>query len=85
MWFDLMNELTLESENEREGKTMSAKREHRRRLNLRLKYAATFCGWLMCEPPMWRFRAWRKWKKARPVWNNSKELFAHGGFNVERG
>ena len=42
MWFDLMNELTLESESEREGKTMSAKREKRRRVNLRLEYIAAF-------------------------------------------
>ena len=70
MWFDLMNELTLESG--REGKTMSAKREKRRRLNLRLEYIAAFYAWLICEPPHWRFWEWRKWKKARPIWDNSK-------------
>lgn len=75
MWFDLMNELTLESKNEREGKTMSAKREKQRRLNLRLEYISDFAEWLMWEPPIWRFWAWREWKKARPIWDNSKDPF----------
>lgn len=54
---------------------MSERREKRRRLNLRLEYIEDFNQWLYDEPPIWMFWRWRKWKKSRPVWDNSKEPF----------
>lgn len=54
---------------------MSERREKRRRLNLRLEYIASFNQWLYDEPPIWMFWRWRKWKRSRPVWDNSKEPF----------
>lgn len=55
---------------------MSEKREHKRRYNLRLEYIAHFYKWLENEPPMILFWRWRKWKNARPIWDNSKEAEA---------
>lgn len=45
---------------------MSARREHKRRYNQRLKYIARFEQWLALEPPMWRLLRWRRWKENRP-------------------
>lgn len=52
---------------------MSEKREKKRRYNLRLEYIRHFSNWLLSEPPMWMFWAWRKWKKARPLWDDKIE------------
>lgn len=49
---------------------MSERQEHKRRYNQRLEYIAHFGKWLESEPPMWRVFAWRRWKKARPVWRD---------------
>ena len=54
---------------------MSESREKKRRYNLRLEYISQFSDWLDREPPMWMFWAWRKWKKGKPAWDNSKEAF----------
>lgn len=47
--------------------TMSAKRERKRRYNVRLEFIARFEEWLASEPPMIRFRRWKKWRDSRPV------------------
>lgn len=52
---------------------MSEKREKKRRYNLRLEYIAAFGKWLNAEPPMWMFWRWAKWKRSRPVWDDSAE------------
>lgn len=52
---------------------MSEKREKKRRYNLRLEYIAHFNSWLLREPPMWMIRKWAKWKKQRPIWDDSGE------------
>lgn len=49
---------------------MSERQEHKRRYNLRLEYIAKFTNWLEAEPPMMLFWKWRKWKAARPIWND---------------
>ena len=54
---------------------MSERREKKRRYNLRLEYISHFSDWLNSEPPIWMFWAWHKWKKRRPIWDNSKEAF----------
>ena len=54
---------------------MSESREKKRRYNLRLEYIAHFGCWLDSEPPMWMFWKWRKWKRSKPVWDDSKEPF----------
>lgn len=54
---------------------MSESREHKRRYNLRLEYISRFYSWLISEPPMILFWKWRKWKRERPIWDNSKEPF----------
>ena len=54
---------------------MSESREKKRRYNLRLEYISCFSNWLDNEPPMWMFWKWRKWKKSKPVWDDSKEPF----------
>lgn len=59
---------------------MSESREHKRRYNLRLEYIALFNDWLKAEPPMIMFWRWRKWKKNRPVWNDSAEPFGWFSF-----
>lgn len=61
---------------------MSERREKQRRLNLRLEYIAAFELWLNKEPPVWMFWRWRKWKRSRPVWDNSKEPFY--GYDIWR-
>lgn len=45
---------------------MSERQQHKRRYNLKLQYIADIEWWLWREPPMWRFIAWHRWKKARP-------------------
>lgn len=45
---------------------MSERQQHKRRYNLKLQYIANVENWLYFEPPMWRFIAWHRWKKARP-------------------
>lgn len=45
---------------------MSEKMEHRKRINMRLKYIAMMTKWLDSEPPMILFWKWRKWKNSRP-------------------
>lgn len=57
---------------------MSEKREKKRRYNLRLEYIKKFSDWLAGEPPMWMLYSWHKWKKSRPIWDNSKEPFGEG-------
>ena len=60
---------------------MSESREKKRRYNLRLEYISSFSSWLDNEPPMWLFWRWRKWKKSKPIWDNSKEaLFNWSSF-----
>lgn len=54
---------------------MSESREKKRRYTLRLEYISHFNDWLNNEPPMWMFWRWRKWKKSKPVWDDSKEPF----------
>lgn len=49
---------------------MSEKQMKKRRYNQRLEYIARFDSWLNGEPPMLRFRKWKKWKKNRPVWRD---------------
>lgn len=56
---------------------MSESREHKRRYNLRLEYIAHFSNWLKAEPPMILFWRWRKWKKSRPIWDDSAEPFGY--------
>ena len=46
---------------------MSESREHKRRYNQRLEYIAHFQKWLNDEPPMWRVRKWRRWKRNRHI------------------
>lgn len=48
---------------------MSARREHRERLNQKIKYIEKFDMWLLAEPPMFRIFAWRKWWRSRPEFN----------------
>ena len=62
---------------------MSESREKKRRYTLRLEYISQFDSWLNSEPPMWMFWAWRKWKKRKPVWDNSKEVFYSYGMFYE--
>ena len=50
------------------GRAMSERQEKKKRYNLRLMWIADFDKWLNKEPPMWRVFAWRRWKRARPVW-----------------
>lgn len=52
---------------------MSGSREHRRRRALRREYEASLREWRASEPPKILFWWWRKWKKSRPIWDNSKE------------
>lgn len=49
---------------------MSESREHKRRYNLRLQFIAEFDKWLANEPSHWRIFSHRKWKKARPKWED---------------
>ena len=49
---------------------MSASREHKRRYNLRLEHEKELVKWFAAEPPMILFWKWRKWKAARPIWND---------------
>ena len=51
---------------------MSERQEHKRRYNRRLEYIAQFAKWLEQEPPMFRIVKWRRWKKARPVWEEER-------------
>lgn len=51
---------------------MSESREHKRRYNQRLQYIAAFSKWLESEPPMIRLIAWARWKKQRPVWEETE-------------
>lgn len=46
---------------------MSESKEHKRRYIQRMAYIRAFENWLLHEPPMILFWAWRKWKKNRPV------------------
>lgn len=52
---------------------MSAKREKRRRRTLKREYEDDLRRWIWSEPPKILFWRWRKWKKSRPIWDNSKE------------
>ena len=52
---------------------MSAKREKRRRRALKHEYEDDLRRWIWSEPPKILFWRWRKWKKSRPIWDNSKE------------
>lgn len=54
---------------------MSERREHKRRYNLQLEYIARFSNWLNNEPPMILFWRWRKWKKERPIWDDSAKPY----------
>lgn len=51
---------------------MSESREHKRRYNQRLQYIAAFEKWLAEEPPIIRVFAWRRWKRERPVWEETE-------------
>lgn len=46
---------------------MSAKRERKRRYNMRLEFIAEFEEWLAAEPPMIQFWRWKKWLDSRPM------------------
>lgn len=50
---------------------MSESREKKRRYNEKLAYIAAFEIWLNCEPPIFLFWRWRKWRAQRPIcpWN----------------
>ena len=52
---------------------MSERQEHKRRYNLRLEYIAHFDKWLNAEPSMVRIFKWKKWKSARPIWEETHE------------
>ena len=52
---------------------MSEKREKRRRYNQRLEYIANFNKWLDTEPPIVRLISWHRWKKSRPIFENTDE------------
>lgn len=54
------------------GRVMSERQEKKKRYNLRLMWIADFDKWLNREPPMWRVFAWRRWKRERPVWEESE-------------
>ena len=45
---------------------MSESQAHKRRWRQRVEWACRMEVWLRCEPPMWRFGKWRRWKAARP-------------------
>ena len=45
---------------------MSEKRAKRDRAKERLEYIRLYNKWLDEEPPMWRVRAWFRWKNSRP-------------------
>ena len=64
---------------------MSESREHKRRYNLRLEYISRFYNWLISEPPMILIWKWRKWKRERPIWGNSKEPFVDGRKEAQDG
>lgn len=55
-----------------EVKKVSERQEKARRYNLRLEYIARFNRWIAQEPPMILFWRWRKWRNARPVWDDRK-------------
>lgn len=44
----------------------------KRRDNLRLMWIAEN-NWLKREPPIWKFWAWWRWKRERPVWEEVSE------------
>lgn len=46
---------------------MSAKREKRRRRDLRFEYNADLIRWIWSRPPKLQFWRYRKWKRNRPV------------------
>lgn len=48
---------------------MSESREKKLRYNRKLEFISHFDEWLATEPPIWRIFSWRKWKKARPIYN----------------
>lgn len=50
---------------------MSEKQEKKKRYNRRLEFIAEFDKWLNSEPSMIRIFKWRKWKKNRPIWEDS--------------
>ena len=50
---------------------MSERRAKARRINLRLDLIRQFSDWVDSEPPMWKFRKWRKWKNSKPKWDYS--------------
>ena len=49
-----------------EKEPMSEKQEHRKRLNAKVEWIRAFEKWLHEEPSMVRVFKWRKWKKAKP-------------------
>ena len=48
---------------------MSERKMKAWRINLRLDLIQSFSDWVDSEPPMWRFRKWRKWKNSKPTWD----------------
>lgn len=51
---------------------MSERQEHKKRFQMRVRYVAEFDKWLDREPPMFRVFAWRRWKRERPVWEETE-------------
>ena len=50
---------------------MSEKQEKRRRYNQKLAYIAAYEEWLSQEPPRIFFWRWHRWKRQRPVKEDS--------------
>ena len=51
---------------------MSERQEKKKRYNRRLEFIARFDKWLRNEPPIWRFFKWHRWKKNRPMWEETE-------------
>ena len=52
---------------------MSEKQEKRKRLNAKVEWIRAFEKWLAEEPSMIRIFKWRKWKKAKPNYEDFLE------------
>lgn len=50
---------------------MSQKQHKKRRYNEKLAYIAELDRWKAAEPPIFRFFAWRRWLKNRPVYEKT--------------
>jgi hypothetical protein len=57
---------------------MSERQEKKTRYNQRLAFIAAFEKWLQTEPPAWRFIAWRRWLRSRPIWTGAHHYMEEG-------